>query len=125
MCVTWATSFQLVEFNQTPTKYMLYKVGKTPTDVATLCKFLGVSSYYRRYVLKFADIAAPLYVFTQKGEPFQWTTAHDEAFSQLKSVLTQTPVLTYPDFSATAPSFVLQTDASAVELGAVLEQGAM
>ena len=41
----------------------------------------------------------------------------------MKPVLTQAPVLTYPDFSATAPSFVLQTDASAVGLGAVLEQG--
>ena len=91
MCVIWATSFQLVEFNQTSTKYMLYKLGKTPTNVATLCQFLIVSPYYRRYVLKLADIAAPIYVFTQKGVPFQWTTAHDEAFSQLQSVLTQTP----------------------------------
>ena len=43
--------------------------------------------------------------------------------SHLKSALTQAPVLTYPDFSATAPPFMLQTDASAVGLGAVLEQG--
>ena len=50
---------------------------------------------------------------------------HDEAFFNLKSVLTQAPILTYPDFSAIAPPFVLQTDASAIGLGAVLEQGAI
>ena len=53
--------------------------------------------------------------------PFQWTaTAHD-AFVHLKSVLTQAPVLIYPDILAIASPFVLQTDASVV--GAVLEQG--
>ena len=38
-------------------------------------------------------------------------------------MLTQASILTYPDFSATAPPFVLQMDPSAVGLGAVLEQG--
>ena len=106
-----------------PNKVHAVQAWPTPTDVTTLHQFLGFASYYRRYVLKFADIAAPLHALTQKGVSFQWTTAHDEAFSHLKSVLTQAPVLTYPDFSATAPPFVLQTDASAVGLGAVLEQG--
>ena len=74
----------------------------TPTDMTTLCQFLGFASYYRRYVLKFADIAAPLHALAQKEVPFQWTIAYDKAFSQLKSVLTQALVLTYPEFSATA-----------------------
>ena len=74
---------------------------------------------------KLADIAAPLHALTQKGVPFHWITAHDDAFSHLKTVLTQAPILTYPDFSTTAPTFLLQTDASAIGLGAVLEQGAM
>ena len=50
----------------------------------------------------------------QKSMPFDLSTAHDEAFSHLKSVLTQAPILTYPDFFTTAPTFVLQTDALAV-----------
>ena len=53
----------------------------------------------------------------------QWTPAHDEAFSHLKSVLTPTPILTCHDFSTNAPTFVLQTDALDVGLGAVLKQG--
>ena len=108
-----------------PNKVYAVQAWPKSTDVTTLRHFLGFASYYRRYVLKFADIAAPLDTLTQKGVPFQWTTAHDESFAHLKSVLTQAPVLTYPDFSATAPPFVLQTDTSAVGLGAVLEQGAV
>ena len=50
----------------------------------------------------------------QKSVPFDWSTAHVEAFSHLKSVLTQAPILTYHDFSTTAPTFMLQIDASAV-----------
>ena len=106
-----------------PNKVHAVQAWPTPTDVTTLRQFLGLACYYRRYVRKFADIAAPLHALTQKGVPFNWTTAHDEAFSRLKSVLTQAPILTYPDFSTTAPTFVLQTDASAVGLGAELEQG--
>ena len=42
--------------------------------------------------------------------------------SQLKSKLVQAPVLVYPWFAPEAKRFVLQTDASATNLGAVLEQ---
>ena len=66
-----------------PNKVHAVQAWPTPTDVTTLRQFLGFASYYRRYVLKFADIAAPLHALTQKGVSFQWTTAHDEAFSHL------------------------------------------
>ena len=45
------------------------------------------------------------------------------AFAELKNRLTQAPVLAFPQFTTDAVPFVLQTDASAVGLGAVLEQG--
>ena len=82
-----------------PNKVNAVQPWPMPTDVTTLCQYLGFASYYRRHVLKFADIAAPLYALTRKRIiPFHWTTAHDETFSYLKSVLTQAPILTYPDF---------------------------
>ena len=94
----------------------------TPTDVTALREFLGLASYYRRYVHKFADVTAPLHSLTQKDIPFEWTPVHDKAFSFLKSKLTQSPILAYSDFAPSSPPFVLQTDASAVGLEAVLEQ---
>ena len=84
---------------------------------------LGLASYYRRYIHKFTDVAAPLHGLTQKGVSFEWASAHDNAFSFQTVKLTQSPILPYPDFSPSAPPFVLQSNASAVGLGTVLEQG--
>ena len=48
---------------------------------------------------------------------FQWTSACQEGFDQLKKVLTEAPVLAYPDYSK---PFILETDALLKGLGAVL-----
>lgn len=103
----------------------------TPTDVANLRSFLGLASYYRRYIHKFADIAAPLYQLTNKGALFEWTESCQLAFNQLKHKLTEAPVLVYPHFGPSAEQFVLprvhllilQTYASATGIGAILDQG--
>ena len=77
-----------------------------------------MASYYRRYT----DIAAPLTHLTQKGVTFTWDKECEEAFCCLKTKLTQAPVLAYPKLGPDANPFILHTDASAVGLGAVLEQ---
>ena len=94
----------------------------TPKDVVTLRQFLGLASYYRRYIRRFADLAAPLYHLTQNGVPFEWSPVCQNAFQSLKDALTSAPVLAYPRFDSKAASFVLHTDASDNGLGAVLEQ---
>jgi len=95
----------------------------TPVNAKAVRQFLGLASYYRRYIKNFASIAAPLHHLTQKNTPFSWTQTCEYAFSTLKQCLLQSPVLIYPKFSPDAEPFVLQTDASAMGLGAVLEQG--
>ena len=94
-----------------------------PSNVTALKQFLGLASYYRRYIKGFADIAAPLHHLTKKSASFSWTKDCDQAFSLLKSMLIQAPILAFPNFTSAAAPFLLQTDASAVGLGAVLEQG--
>ena len=94
-----------------------------PTDVTTLRHFLGLASYYRRYIHQFSDIAAPLNQLTQKGVTFVWDQKCKEAFITLKQHLISAPILMYPSFDQSSPEFCLQTDASAVGIGAVLEQG--
>ena len=95
----------------------------TPSDTSNLRSFLGLASYYRRYIHNFAEIAAPLHQLTNKGVKFEWTPSCQLAFNHLKQKLTEAPVLAYPQFGPAAEQFILQTDASANGIGAVLEQG--
>ena len=105
-----------------PQKVSVIHDWAVPTDTTTLKSFLGLASYYRRYIHNFADIAAPLHQLTNKGTAFAWTPACQSSFEQLKYFLTHAPILKYPDFSTSAQSFQLYTDASATGIGAVLKQ---
>ena len=91
----------------------------TPTEVKALRSFLGLASYYRRFVPKFATVARPLHGLTKKNIVFVWSGDCERAFQRLKELLTTTPILKYPDFSR---PFILETDASGCGLGAVLAQ---
>ncbi|XP_042247194.1 uncharacterized protein LOC121882816 [Thunnus maccoyii] len=84
--------------------------------------FLGLAGWYRRFVPQFATIAAPLTALTAKDQrnPVAWNEDCETAFQTLKACLCSSPVLRSPDFSQ---RFLVQTDASAVGLGAVLAQG--
>lgn len=89
---------------------------KTSSEVR---RFVGLASWYRRFVPEFSRRVAPLTRLTRKHQKFSWTSDAEEAFLDLKQCLVSAPILTCPDF--TKP-FILQTDASQVGLGAVLSQ---
>ena len=59
---------------------------------------------------------------TQAGMTFSWNDNCTNAFEVLKQCLTKAPVLAYLLFGPNAVEFILQTDASAVGLGDMLEQ---
>ena len=44
-----------------------------PVDLKSLRSFVGIASYYRRFVPGFSRIAGPLYALTKKDTPFVWT----------------------------------------------------
>ena len=118
-----------------PEKVAKIKDWPTPKTPKEVHSFVGLASYYRRFIPNFAKWAGPLHAlivpasFKQKirrGEmkksdlpEFQWTPACQEGFNQLKKALTEAPVLAYPDYSK---PFILETDASLKGLGAVLSQ---
>jgi len=90
-----------------------------PRGVREVRQFLGMLSWYRRFIENFSKRAQPLTRLTSKKTKWQWTTEEENAFAELKNALTTAPVLACPDFTKT---FYLQTDASEVGLGAVLTQ---
>lgn len=92
-----------------------------PTDATDVRRYLGLASYYRRFVPRFASVAAPMHALTKKNVPFQWTADCKSSFNQLKSALSTPPVLVYLKFGP-GESFILETDASMVGLGAILSQ---
>lgn len=102
-----------------PSKIDAIRTWPTPTTVTETRSFLGLASYYRRFIPEFSSISEPLYRLTDKGAKFEWSETCETAFNMLKSKLTSTPVLAYPDPSKT---FILDTDACETGIGAVLSQ---
>ena len=120
-----------------PEKVQKVKDWPVPNNVKEVHSFLGLASYYRRFILQFVKWANPLHdlihpIATKKTRariklpplqqnlpPFQWTQVHQESFDRLKLALTTAPVLAYPDYEK---PFLLETDTSLKGLGAVLLQ---
>ena len=91
----------------------------TPRSLTEVRSFVGLCSYYRRFISGFADMAAPLHDLTRKNARFRWGPEQDRAFQQLKRRLISAPILGMPKDEGT---YYLDTDASDVGLGAVLSQ---
>jgi len=102
-----------------PSKIELVRDWPAPSDVKEVRSFLGLASYYRRFLPTFAEIAAPLHALTAKNKQFKWTTNCDRAFVRLKLALISSPILAMPN---DADPFLLDTDACDVSIGAVLSQ---
>jgi len=90
-----------------------------PSNVSELRSFLGLTSYYRKFIKSFSTIAAPLTMLLHKDQPYKWNEAQQLAFDELKRQLTSAPILLLPD--PTKP-FTVTTDASDIAIGAVLSQ---
>uniref|UniRef100_A0A8C6L5C7 Gypsy retrotransposon integrase-like protein 1 n=1 Tax=Nothobranchius furzeri TaxID=105023 RepID=A0A8C6L5C7_NOTFU len=90
-----------------------------PTASSQVRAFLGLCSYYRRFVHSYAFIAHPLHRLTQKDVAFEWTDECSAAFQTLKDALTSAPIMAFPNFYQ---PFILSTDASNYAVGSVLSQ---
>lgn len=78
------------------------------TCIREVRSFLGLTSYYRRFVQNYGSIAALLTQLLKNGA-YQWSEGVNTAFKRLKTTMVTLPVLVLPDFSKT---FEIETDAS-------------
>ena len=120
-----------------PEKVSKVKDWPVPKSAKEVHSFLGLASYYRRFIPQFARWASPLHelirpVATKKKRagtkvpplsqnlpPFQWSPECQESFEKLKETLITTPILSYLAYSK---PFILEMDTSLKGLGAVLSQ---
>lgn len=92
---------------------------RPPKDVKSLQRQLGLLNYYRKFIAKFADIAAPLYKLLKKGTDWIWKNEHQNAWVKLIKALCDEVMLAHPDFTK---KFILETDASKFAVGVSLMQ---
>ena len=102
-----------------PEKIKVVKEYPVPTSVKEVCQFLGLCSYYRKFIRNVNRIAAPLNQLTTKYARSVWTAECLEAFNTLLDALITAPVLCYPDFTL---EFIIYTDACDYGIGGVLAQ---
>lgn len=102
-----------------PKKIRAVQQFPLPKTVRQIKSFLGLASYYRRFIKNFSKLAEPMNKLLKKGEPFKWDAKCDESFSTLKEKLTTPPILAFPILDQ---EYRITTDASQTAVGAVLSQ---
>jgi hypothetical protein len=89
-----------------------------PRLVSALRSFLGLTSYYRKFIKNFAKIATPLINHLKKSlGTYEWDEACNEAFETLKGIFVKVHVLKLPDFDK---DFEIHFDAFDFAIGGVL-----
>ncbi|GFW32104.1 retrovirus-related Pol polyprotein from transposon 17.6 [Trichonephila clavipes] len=102
-----------------PDKIKAVRNFPTPKNIHDIRSFLGLCSYFRRFIKGFCYLAEPLQSLLKSGVEFHWGPEEVEAFNSLKKALTSDPVLGMYDERA---STEIHTDASGYGIGAVLVQ---
>ena len=91
----------------------------SPVDRKQLQSLYGMFSYYRRFLKNFASISAPLSSLLSTRRDFVWNAQAQRALEELKKLLVDGAVLAAVDENL---PFLVDTDASAYGIGAVLSQ---
>jgi hypothetical protein len=102
-----------------PIKVEAIKRWENPIDLKEVCSFLGFGNFYKAFIPHYSLVARPLHDLTRKGQQWHWGPMQQIAFNTLKHAFTTYPVLCNPDHNK---QFVLDTDASAYAVGAILQQ---
>ncbi|KAL1446815.1 hypothetical protein WDU94_012377, partial [Cyamophila willieti] len=110
----------IIEFNKiskSPEKVSAVQNMPKPSNADEVRRFLGLVTYYSRFIPDFSTLSYPLRCLLKKNHQWCWTAQCEAAFLNLKSVLCSDKVLM--PFNPSLP-VVLTTDASPYGVAAVL-----
>ena len=91
----------------------------SPKNIIELRGFIGICTYYRKFVKGFSKLTSPLTDLTKKDD-FKWNEEAENSFQKIKEVMSSYPILALPNFSK---PFVVECDTSGGGVGAVIKQG--
>ena len=102
-----------------PEKLSLIQQMPRPYTPKEVKQFLGLVGYYRKFIPQYTDIARPLDALTRKDTECVWTDICQKSFDLLKAMVSEEPILVYPDHSK---PYVLFMDASKYVWSCILTQ---
>jgi hypothetical protein len=113
--------FEVSESGIQPTNRQIEAVSEfpVPTTVHQLRQFIGLTSYFRRFISNYAVKSKPLTELLKKDVPWLWGEKQIEAFKTLKDYLVSKPILALYDQNLETR---LYTDASAIGIAGILVQ---
>ena len=91
----------------------------TPTNVRQVRQFMGLASYFRRFIPEFASRTASITKLVKNDQKWEWGPEQEIARDYILTHLTREPLLSI--FNPDLPT-ELHTDASAIGFGAILLQ---
>jgi len=98
-------------------KIQAIKDAPIPNNITELKSYLGLLSYYGKFLQNRAQLLAPLYQLLSSSNPWVWTDEQTKAFEKSKEMLTSKSLLVH--FNPNLP-ITLACDASSYGIGAVL-----
>lgn len=70
-----------------------------PVNKRDLWRFFGMVGYYHGFCYNFSMVVSPLTDLLSISKKFEWNTRFDHAFTAVKDLLCNAPVLPAPDFT--------------------------
>ncbi|KAK4701125.1 hypothetical protein P7C70_g5112, partial [Phenoliferia sp. Uapishka_3] len=93
-----------------------------PKDVTEVRGFLGICTYVRSWIAKFADVARPMRDLTRNGVEFLWTSECQKSFERLKEIVGKDILLAKLKYGPDAGKIILAVDSSQTAAGGVIFQ---
>jgi hypothetical protein len=102
-----------------PNKVKAIQEMPVPTDMAAVQRLGGFVNYLAKFLPQISTVMSPIRNLTKAGTPWNWSEVQDKAFTEVKRLVSEAPILRYYD--ANKP-LTIQCDSSEKGLGAALLQ---